>query len=186
MNFQQYKELFEQILNSPKPVAPYDDEHFLNYTKLNWSRMNRWLKNTSLTDDQKAKIASINEPQNWIVITEPWCGDAAHIVPFIYMIASTNPNINLDFVLRDGDNEMINSYLTNGSKSIPKLIIRNALGEDLAVWGPRPEKTRLFIEELKVKELSIDELKIELQTWYNNDKGHEILKELLSLISVPV
>ncbi|MFN6083734.1 MAG: thioredoxin family protein, partial [Fluviicola sp.] len=81
---------------------------------------------------------------------------------------------------------VINSYLTNGSKSIPKLIIRNALGEDLAVWGPRPEKTRLFIEELKVKELSIDELKIELQTWYNNDKGHEILKELVGLISVPV
>lgn len=185
MKFQQYKELFEQILNSPKPVTPYDDEHFLNYTKLNWSRMNRWLKTVSLSDEQKEKIQSINEPQNWIVITEPWCGDAAHIVPFIYMLASLNPNINLDFVLRDGDNEMINSYLTNGSKSIPKLIIRSSTGEDLAVWGPRPEKTRLFLEELKVKELSIDELKIELQTWYNNDKGHEILKELLGLISVP-
>jgi hypothetical protein len=186
MNFKQYKELFEQILNSPKPVAPFDDEHFLNYTKLNWSRMNRWLKTTSLTDDQKAKIATINETQNWIVITEPWCGDAAHIVPFIYLIASLNPNINIDFVLRDEGNDLINSYLTNGSKSIPKLIIRNSLGEDLAVWGPRPEKTSLFLEELKAKELSFDELKIELQNWYNNDKGNEILKELLGLISVSV
>lgn len=186
MNFQQYKELFEQILNSPKPVAPYDDEHFLNYTKLNWSRMNRWLKTTNLTDDQKAKIEAINEPQNWIVITEPWCGDAAHIVPFIYMLASLNPNINLDFVLRDGDNDLIESYLTNESKSIPKLIIRDLNGKDLSVWGPRPEKTRLFIEELKKKDLSFEDLKIELQSWYNNDKGHEILKELLDLISVPV
>lgn len=186
MKFQQYKELFEQILNSPMPEAPYNDEHYMNYTKLNWSRMNRWLKTIHLTEEQKSKISSIEEPQNWIVITEPWCGDAAHIVPFIYLIAAENSNIHLDFVLRDEGNGLIDNYLTNGSKSIPKLIIRNQEGQDLSVWGPRPEKTRLFLEELKAKELSFEDLKIELQNWYNTDKGNEILSEILGLISIAV
>lgn len=181
MTFEAYIEHFEDILNSKNPLAPYDNQDYLDYTKLNWSRMNRWLKNGIINTELKSKIEGISENQSWILITEPWCGDAAHSVPFIKMISDLNPKIKLDIQLRDTDSE-IDSYLTNGGKSIPKLIIRNEAGKDLAIWGPRPEKCQVVFQELKEKNADFDELKIALQNWYNENKGVDIQLELFNLL----
>jgi hypothetical protein len=101
MTFQAYLDQFEEILKSDAPNAPYNDADFFNYAKLNWSRMNRWLKHGVIQSDLLAAIKHIQQPQHWIVITEPWCGDAAHIVPFLSRIAELNPMITIDFQLRD-------------------------------------------------------------------------------------
>ncbi len=53
----------------------------LIYAKLNWSRMNRWLKVGTLSDEIKETLSKVDTVQHWVVITEPWCGDAAHIAP---------------------------------------------------------------------------------------------------------
>lgn len=182
MTFQQYLEYFEQILNSPKPEAPYDQEDYFNYTKLNWSRMNRWLKKGEILPEASAKIKAITVSQQWILITEPWCGDAAHVVPFIKMMSDLNPAIQLDIELRDSEPNRIESYLTNGGKSIPKLIIRDLSGNDLAVWGPRPVACQVLFDELKAKNTDFETLKIELQNWYNEHHGVEIQKEISELV----
>lgn len=183
MNFQEYLHYFEEVLNSEAPAAPYNNPDYLNYTKLNWARMNRWLKTAALSEEMKAAVKAIGEPQQWIVITEPWCGDAAHIVPFLQLIALENPLISLVYELRDSEPHRINSYLTNGGKSIPKLIIRNAQREDIAVWGPRPAKCQKVYAELTAQKADLETLKTALQNWYNADKGKEIQSELSALLS---
>ena len=97
MNFQSYLRYFESILNNPAPPAPYDNPDYYNYLKLNFARTNRWLKHGILSAEIKDGIAKINKPQTWIIITEPWCGDAAHIVPFFHLIAQQNPMITIDY-----------------------------------------------------------------------------------------
>lgn len=181
MKFQQYLALFEEILHSENPEAPYSDAHFMNYTKLNWSRMNRWFKTGGLLPEAKAKIEAIDQPQKWILITEPWCGDAAHIVPFIKMLADLNPLIELELELRDQEPFRINDYLTNGGKAIPKLIIQDASAKDLAVWGPRPKEAQELYASLKASEADFETVKITLQNWYNEHKGVEIQEELMRL-----
>ena len=183
MTFQEYKDYFQEILHQPTPSAPYDNPDYLNYTKLNWSRMNRWLKTGHLNEEIKSKVESIKNKQNWIVITEPWCGDAAHIVPFFEMIGQLNNNISIRYELRDSEPHRIEQYLTNGkSKSIPKLIIRNQSEDDLAVWGPRPAACQKVYDELLAKNEDYDTIKTELQLWYNKDEGKEILLELSALL----
>lgn len=179
MTFQEYLDYFERILASPQDYGPYSDAEYLNYTKLNWSRMNRWLKRFEPKGEIKNLISSITEPQHWIVITEPWCGDAAHSVAQLYQIVKNNPNIDFDIQLRDAEPFLIDDYLTNGSKSIPKLIIRNDVGHDKIIWGPRPQKLQDLFEEMKVAEKSFEEVKEVMQKWYNEDKGEELQKELL-------
>jgi hypothetical protein len=187
MNFQQYQQYFQDILHQASPNAPYDSPDYFNYTKLNWSRMNRWLKTGQLTSEIIKVVASIKSKQNWIVITEPWCGDAAHIVPFIDMIAQKNENISVQYELRDSEPNRIEHYLTNGkSKSIPKLIIQNEMAEDLAVWGPRPVACQVYFDQQKEKNLDFEALKTELQHWYNNDEGIEIMKELSILLPATI
>lgn len=133
MKFENYLAHFEAILANPQEYTEYQDPEYLNYAKLNWSRMNRWLKKFEPSAAMKAQIAAINSAQVWTVITEPWCGDAGHSVPMLYRIAQENPHIDFQIHLRDAEPFLIDSYLTNGGKAIPKLS-----------YGMKPEKTSLF------------------------------------------
>src|SRR3546814_13916104 len=88
------------------------------------TRTDTRLPYTTLFRSLKNVVQRIQAPQRWTVITEPWCGDAAHSVPFIELASRKNPAITVSYELRDSEPFRINDYLTNGSKSIPKLIIR--------------------------------------------------------------
>ncbi|MBV8251939.1 MAG: thioredoxin family protein [Chitinophaga sp.] len=182
MDIKSYEHEFFDILHDPNPAAPYDNPNYYNYTKLNWSRHQRWLKVGVLSEEIKTAVKAIQAPQQWIIITEPWCGDAAHIIPFIQMIANLNPLITTDYQLRDSAPNLIDQYLTNGTKSIPKLILRDATGKDLAVWGPRPVESQKLYNQLKKDNVDFEQQKIALQQWYNDDKGKSFQAELLPLL----
>ena len=183
MTFQEYLDYFEQILASPQDFDPYQDEEYLNYTKLNWARMNRWLKRFEPNDAIKNLVSSITEPQHWILITEPWCGDAGHTAAQLYQIVRNNPNIDFDVELRDSAPFLIDDYLTDGSKSIPKLVIRNDVGHDKLIWGPRPAKLQELFMQLKAEGKALEEIKEVIQKWYNDDKGEALQEELVAALS---
>ena len=130
MKWNEYTSLFDDVLNNDNNEAPYDNPEYVNYVKMNQSRSNRWLKSDVLNEELIKKIEAIDTPQEWIVITEPWCGDAAHNVPVIAMLSEKNPLVDFKIELRDNGKNMIDSYLTNGGKSIPKLIVRNEIGKE--------------------------------------------------------
>lgn len=179
MDFQQYQTLFQDILSNPNAPAPYNNIDYLDYTKLNWARQQRWLK-TGIVDVALAGvISSIKKPQQWIIITEPWCGDAAHTVPFIHKLSQLNPLINVSYQLRDTAPFLIEQYLTNGGKAIPKLIIRDEEGNDVLNWGPRPAACQIIYSELTAAKADFETIKTELQKWYNQDKGQGFQHELL-------
>ena len=182
MDFPTYKVFFKAVLDSAKRLPPYNNPDYLNYTKLNWSRQRRWLTTGHLDDTLVQYLKQLTEPQQWIVITEPWCGDAAHILPFLYMLSTQNPLIKLDIQLRDSEPFLIEQHLTRNAKSIPKLIIRDAANKDLLVWGPRPAASQELYDRLKAEHADDEELKLQLQWWYNEDKGASLQRELLAAL----
>lgn len=183
MNFQEYSNYFKHILSKDitQQAPPYDNDDYFSYTRLNWSRMNRWFKKGELSDEILDVVHDINKPQRWIVITEPWCGDAAHNIPFIEMLSWENPLISISYELRDSPPFRIEHYLTNGTKSIPKLVIQDAAGKDLLVWGPRPRDCQKLYNILKKEEATFDKVKVEIQNWYNANKGVDLQNELTTL-----
>lgn len=184
INWYEYLSSFEDILNRKLTKKPYDNEAYIEYVKLNKSRMNRWLRTGLLKGSTQQTIEKIREVQNWYIITEPWCGDAAHSVPFIYLLSELNQNIKLTLILRDSEPEWIERYLTNGSRSIPKLIVRNNYDEDLFTWGPRPKECQLLISELKKQQISDEEIKKCAQEWYNKNKGISLQEEIRNKIEL--
>ena len=184
MTFKEYSSYFENIINTPSAQQnpPYDNPDYYEYTKLNWSRMNRWLKTGKLSEDLKSAIQQIYLPQQWILITEPWCGDAAHNVPFIELAARENPMISVSYELRDSAPFRIENYLTRGTKSIPKLVIQDAEGKDLGSWGPRPKDCQELYSRLLSEKADFEKMKIALQQWYNSNKGIDTQKELTDLV----
>lgn len=181
MDFKSYQSLFEKILSGEIKETPYNNPVYITYTQLNQSRMKRWLKSGKLNTGLITLIEQISEQQNWVLITEPWCGDASHTVPFIVRLAEINPLICLEIQLRDTHSE-IESYLTNAARSIPKLIIRDKEGKDLGIWGPRPKACQELFFDLKNSSKTKEEQKIELQKWYNEDQGASLQEELLELL----
>ena len=184
INWYEYLSSFEDILNRKLTKKPYDNEAYIEYVKLNKSRMNRWLRTGLLKGSTQQTIEEIREVQNWYIITEPWCGDAAHSVPFIYLLSELNQNIKLTLILRDSEPEWIERYLTNGSRSIPKLIVRNNYDEDLFTWGPRPKECQLLISELKKQQISDEDIKTRAQEWYNKNKGISLQEEIRNKIEL--
>lgn len=182
MNYNDYKLLFDGILNNSNPVAPYNDEAYMNYVRLNKSRMSRWDKQTLADEHLLTRLKQINQAQHWIIITEPWCGDAAHIVPFLVKMAEQNEKISYDIQLRDSEPFLIENYLTNGTKSIPKFIVRDTKGNDLLVWGPRPKEAQKVMDNMKTQQVYMDTIKLALQNWYNEDKGKTLCGELAESI----
>lgn len=183
MNYQEYEQLFDEILNDSQPAYPYDNESYRNYTKLNKSRMHRWDKHLMLSENLCKILRNIKTPLHWIILTEPWCGDAAHSVPFLIQMIAQNNLFTYELQLRDSPPFMIESYLTNGAKSIPKLILRNENGDDLLNWGPRPKGAQELLNRLKASDTDFEEIKISLQQWYNNDKGVTLCQEMAELAS---
>lgn len=182
LTWKEYIQRFEDILSGTFTNEIYAKEAYRDFVKMNNSRMNRWLKNAELKEELITNIRAINEKQNWYLITEPWCGDAAHSVPLIYLMSQINENMQLHIVLRDDNLEFIDQYLTNGGRSIPKLVARNGNGEDIFVWGPRPKDLAVIHAKLKAENADFDTINQTLQTWYNHNKGVDIQQEFVGLL----
>jgi hypothetical protein len=181
-----YLQFFDQILSKEFTNEMYENPAYLDFVKMNHSRVHRWLKNGELNEQLKTAAEQINVPQTWYLISEPWCGDAAHSTPFIARFAALNENITLKIVLRDENHDFIDQYLTNGGRSIPKLIVRDENENDLFVWGPRPADLGVIHAQLKAENQTFDVINKTLQNWYNQNKGVDIQNELLSLVQSTV
>src|ERR1035438_4306908 len=102
--------------------------------KLNIHRMTRIDKSYEPGIDIRDEIEKIADHQLWMVITENWCGDSAQNLPYIAGIASMNQNIELKLILRDSNPDIMDHYLTNGTRSIPKLVAFDNEGNELFQW----------------------------------------------------
>ena len=120
----------------------------------------------------------------WPILTRNiQCGDVPHNLPVIMKMVEYQPLITLKLLLRDENLDLMDAYLTNGGRSIPKLI---AFDEDfeneLFTWGPRPAALQSIIDDLKTQEIQYAEIAESTQKWYNKDKAVELQKEFLSLL----
>jgi len=175
---------FDKILEGNNTDYPYNSDAYINYVKMNQARINRWTKKGKILEVLEERILAIDTEMHWLLITEPWCGDAAHSHAFISKLAELNPKIHLDVQNRDAEGSEIINYLTNGTQSIPILVVRDAEQKDLFVWGPRPsDAQKLYIQQRSDDTISPDDKKRNLQVWYNKDKGVMMQQELNTLFA---
>lgn len=183
LNYNEYRILVSDLLTKGKTTGENQTEDYVNYSKLGNARMKRLDKTFHLSEKAKEHIQKSTKEYTWLVLTEGWCGDAANALPIINKIAETSDNIDLKIVLRDENEVLMNQFLTNGGKSIPKLVaIDNATKEVVNTWGPRPTIATKMVNDYKEAKGSLDaEFKEELQLWYNKNKGENIEQDILML-----
>ncbi|MCH2192548.1 thioredoxin family protein [Kordia sp.] len=183
-SYQEYRTLVQNLVAEGKSTGETQTDALSNYSMLNDKRMKRLDKTTKLTEETINEVTAYNGNVTWLVLTESWCGDAAQTMPIINKLAELNDNITMKVVLRDENEALMNEFLTNGGKSIPKLIaIDNTSGNVIGDWGPRPSIATQMVHDYKAKHGKLTpEFKQDLQVWYNKDKGQNTVADLLKLI----
>lgn len=183
ISYEEYYAEFKKIVeNSSTEKFSKEELDLFNYIKLNYQRSTRIHKTYSPSTEIKDLLTKINFKQWWILITENWCGDSAQNIPYIYEISKLNPIITLKIFKRDTNLDIMDLYLTNGTRSIPKLIAFDENGNELFSWGARPKEAQDLVNKLKSEGRSKDEFIEELHLWYARNKGKNMEKELGELI----
>lgn len=184
MTYLEYRELVKHLAQQNAGTGHVKTEELVNYTVLNNSRMKRWDKTLKVPQEVEKKLKSINQDFLWLVIAESWCGDAAHVLPVLNKLAELNNHIDLKVVLRDQNPELMDAFLTNGTRSIPKLImIDKKTDKVIHGFGPRPSEATAFINRFKSKYGDLTpEFKEDLQHWYNTNKGLNIMEDIVKAL----
>jgi len=185
ISYSDYRALVSKLVEQNSTTGNEKTEALVNYTKLNNRRMRRWDRTLKISDKNKSQIENYKKKITWLVITESWCGDAAHVIPVINKAAELNNNINYRIVLRDENDALMNQFLTNGGKAIAKLImIDNDTNNVVNTFGPRPTLATELVNTYKAEHGQLTpEFKEDLQRWYNKDKGQSTLRDLLHLLA---
>jgi hypothetical protein len=178
-----YLQLSALLVKEERTSGPNQSEAYVYYTKLNVQRMKRLNK----TIEVPAKVIELLKEKaanwTWVILTEPWCGDAAQCVPVIEKLALSAGNIQTLYLLRDEHPEVMDAYLTNGGRSIPKLICLDKTGKELFTWGPRPAVIQEVMNRLKAEDISeIATIVEQIQKAYNEDKQAGIYNEFECLL----
>ncbi|WP_224488725.1 thioredoxin family protein [Robertkochia flava] len=186
LSYEDFRSEVQSLLDTNRVTGIQQSDAYLHYTLMNEKRMDRWEKTFKMSDDQVEQVRAFSGDVTWLVITEGWCGDGAHALPVMKRIADLNEGIALRIVIRDEWPALMDAYLTNGARSIPKLImIDNGSGVVLATWGPRPAKATAMVEREKQEKGTLSpEFRAALQMWYNKDKGRDIAGDLIRLLSL--
>ena len=181
--YQQFRNLVSHLLTENKSTGNIQSEEITAFSSLNDRRMKRLDKTIKISDKTSIAMNTISQPQTWLVIAEGWCGDAAQNLPIIHKISETSNLVNLKVVLRDDNEDLMNLFLTNGGKSIPKLVVLDKNNNVLNTWGPRPTIAAQMVANYKTEYGVIDaNLKQNLQVWYNKNKGENIQDDFIKLV----
>lgn len=182
-SYSEYRKKVTELIAEGKSTGLEQSNDLLHYSELNEARMNRLEKTIAIVDEVKAKLENLDKKYIWLVLAEGWCGDAAQVLPVIHKMAETTNKVELKIALRDDNDALMQHFLTNGGKAIPKLIVLDAeTSEVIADWGPRPHGAKQLILEYKAAHGVVDETaKIELQKWYLHDKGISIQQEIVEM-----
>jgi hypothetical protein len=182
-SYANYRKKVTSLIAEGKSTGHTQSPDLLHYSELNETRMNRLEKTITISEEVKNKLQNLDKKYIWLVLAEGWCGDAAQIVPVIHKMAEATDKVELKIALRDDNDTLMQHFLTNGGKAIPKLIVLDAATlEVVADWGPRPHGAKQLILDYKATHGVVDETaKIELQKWYLHDKGISIQNEIVEM-----
>ncbi|UYZ62372.1 thioredoxin family protein [Hymenobacter weizhouensis] len=179
-----YRRLIDDLQAQGLTTGPQQSAMLTDYTRLNVQRMQRLDKTAQVLPELQAAVAALPQPYVWLVLTEGWCGDAAQIVPVLEKIAQASQGrISTRYLLRDEHPDLMDQYLTNGGRAIPKLIVLHPdTLEEAAQWGPRPAQAQELFQEMKAQGATHEEFAEKLHGWYAKNKTQDTQLELLALV----
>ena len=173
-----------QDINDKLSKEPINESELkmLPYIKRNVALMDVFDESFRVSDKLRSTIEKA-PATTWVVITEGWCGDAAYNMPMLAAIEKIFPQkLVLRIFLRDTNLELMDAYLTDGGRSVPKVIVLDEHMNEVATWGPRPAPLQQLMKQWKADGQSLAEIIPKVDAWYGADDTHTLQQELLAIV----
>lgn len=183
LSYSEYQQFVADLAKAGKSSGGHEEPVYTRGTWKNDQLMTTVPVATELLEESKAAMSRAR-PMTWIVLTESWCSDAHNVIPVLQAMAMEAKDVDIRLVLRDENLDFMDQYLTNGGRSIPKLIaIDKTTQQELFTWGPRPKTLQDIAVALKKSKEPFAKVAREIQSWYDADKGKSIQQEIISSLN---
>lgn len=173
------------LLATPHPVekeAPHDKYLAINQSRVR--RIRKHLAKVGLNDGLLEAVSRVAPGSRMLVLNEYWCGDGAQILPVHEAVmAHSSGVLEVRVLLRDQHDEVMDMFLTNGARAIPKTALLNPHCRVLGTWGPRPSEAMDLVHRLKANPETAPTYNHVLHKWYANDRQHAIQREMSVLLA---
>lgn len=153
------------------------------FTRLNLHRTLRLERTWQPTPALATLLMKLSIPQTWLVVSEPWCGDSAQCLPCLVVAARLSPLVRLRILTRDDHPEVMDRFLTRGTRSIPILAGLDDAGRELFRWGPRPAAAQAVVDAAKAEGLDKAAMHERLHLFYGRDRGRALDQELAAVLA---
>lgn len=182
LTFREYEEAWQEAVNAPLDGLDKTERRVHHYRRYNLERSEQVFDRYEPSAELIDRADRIDTAQLWMVLTDDWCGDSAYSLPVLVEAAGLSPLIELRILRRDENLDIMDQYLTGGSRSIPKLVAFGGDGTELFQWGPRPQGAVSLREGLLEDGASREEMTRALLDWYADGGWNEVDAELAEAI----
>jgi hypothetical protein len=150
---------------------------------INQQRVKRIKQRLHLEPETEMAALNAKPGTKWLILNEHWCGDGAQIVPVQAAIAlASKGRIEARVLFRDQNLELMDQFLTNGGRSIPKTIQLDSEFRVTTSWGSRPAEAQELVMRVKADPERAHLYSEELHKWYAVDRQQAIQSELRMLL----
>lgn len=150
---------------------------FLEFSRKNVEAMREGYASASLDDALVARLKALPGEYRILLLAADWCGDCTANAPVLARLADALPRVELRLFDRDRHPELMDRFLTNGGRAIPKAIAATADFARHATWGPRPGPCQAIMTENKDK-MPKDRIYTMIREWYAADGGRTLATEI--------
>jgi Thioredoxin len=177
LTLSEYENIISQVVDQKSMIEYAEDVHpyiVKNNELDSFIQSNISINKKFFNAFQKSTISSLH------LITEAWCLDACIILSLLRGIHIIKPEIDIKIYQRDKNEELINLYLTNGSKSIPIIFALDTSYKEIFRWGPRSQKAKEILAPFKEESYGVKSKA--LSDFYKNELTENIQLEWLDLL----
>lgn len=182
ISFDEYFRNTEKVIQKDEADLTEEEAKMLEYYKLGVQRMNRMKKVYKPNEEQLQRLADKNFKGKFLIISEGWCGDAGQTVPAVSLFFEGKNEVRIAY--RDPNPDLIDQFLTNGTRSIPIVVILDENNSVIAHWGPRPAYGTELLNKYKANPEAYpkEQFYNDLQVYYAKNRGVDVINEILDLI----
>lgn len=187
-SYEEYRKFSQELVAAGKTTWPEAEaEMYKRMIRVTGKCINQMVEAETKVDllpETREIFNELSRDYYWLVLVEPWCGDVAANLPPIETLAGLSEHIDLRIILRDEHPDVMDAFLTNGGRSIPKLVCLDK--KNLTAkwsWGPRPEKAQEMVLTYKANpNKPYKEFVADMRAWYEADVAHQLQREIIALM----
>lgn len=169
------------VITEERFRSGYTWDDYLNAIQKNIDRFRDNYAHVDLSPDDAAFCADFRQPVNVLILAEDWCGDVVQNLPPVIRMLERSPTIAVRIFKRDENADLMDRYLTDGSRSIPYLVFLDTAFDELARWGPRPKDCQAIMQTNK-GQIPMEQIYPMIREWYRTHGHGPLIREIREVL----